>query len=87
MKALWADQDAACIRYPELQMRVWASPEGMRVAAVIWLPGPKFGRKSLVIQEATWAPREVSEELVVEWGRRALAGWLEKRLEETRKGL
>ena len=82
MKALWADQDRYCTRYPELQMRVWAAPEGMRVAAVIWLPGPKYGRKSLVIKEATWTPREVSETLVVEWGRRALASWLEEQLDD-----
>ena len=82
MKALWADQDTYCTRYPELQMRVWASPEGMRVAAVIWLPGPKYGRRSLVIKQATWNPREVTEVSVVDWGRRALASWLEEQLAE-----
>lgn len=81
MKAMWADQDVYACMYPELQMRLWATPKGMRVAAVLWLPGPKFGRRSKLIQDALWAPQEVSEAKVVEWGRNALAKWLADEIE------
>jgi hypothetical protein len=80
MKAMWADQDHYACMYPELQMRVWASPQGMRLAAVLWLPGPKFGRSSKVLAQATWAPADVTEAKVVDWGRRALAAWLDEQL-------
>ena len=80
MKAMWADQDYYACMYPELQMRVWASPQGMRLAAVLWLPGPKFGRASKVLAQATWAPADVTEARVVDWGRRALAAWLDEQL-------
>jgi hypothetical protein len=80
MRALWADQDHYACLYPELQMRVWASPKGMQLAAVLWLPGPKFGRASKVLAQATWAPSEVTEARVVDWGRRALAAWLDEQL-------
>ena len=82
MRALWSQQDEYNCRYPELQMRVWAAPEGMRVAAVLWLPGPKFGRRALTLSEATWTPSEVTERAVVDWGRRALAKWLEEQIED-----
>jgi hypothetical protein len=80
MKAMWADQDHYACMYPELQMRVWAAPQGMRLAAVLWLPGPKFGRASKVLAQATWAPKDVTEAKVVDWGRRALTAWLDEQL-------
>jgi len=80
MKAMWADQDHYACMYPELQMRVCASPQGIRLAAVLWLPGPKFGRASKVLAQATWAPADVTEAKVVDWGRRALAAWLDEQL-------
>lgn len=82
IRALWADQDHYACLYPELHMRVWATPQGMRAVAALWLPGPKFGRRVQVIQEATWQPKEVTQELVVEWGRRALADWLARQLQD-----
>ena len=82
MRAMWADQDYWACLYPELQMRVWASPKGMEIRAVLWLPGPKFGRASKVVAQTTWGPSEVSEAKVVDWGRRALAAWLASELQD-----
>jgi hypothetical protein len=33
-----------------------------------------------VLAQATWAPSEVTEARVVDWGRRALAAWLDEQL-------
>jgi hypothetical protein len=52
----------------------------MRLSAFLWLPGPHFGRQYLLLRQAVWKPSEVTELAVVDWGRRALASWLEEQL-------
>ena len=69
----------AC-QYPELSLRVWASPEGVRLLALLYMPGERYTRPLIVLQAALWQPSEVTEVSVVDWGRRALAGWLEEQL-------
>lgn len=76
-----AEQRYAC-RYPELSLRVWATPEGMRVQALVYLPGERYQRVLVIVQDAVWQPSEVTEVSVVDWGRRALARWLEDQLQE-----
>lgn len=77
---LWEEADRIMCAYPELQLRVCARPDGMHLRAVLWLPGQKVGRPYIVLQKAVWQPREVTEVSVVDWGRRALAKWLEEQL-------
>lgn len=69
----------AC-RYPELRLRVWAAPDGVHLRALLYQPGPKLGRSLVVLRSAVWQPHEVTEVAVVDWGRRALASWLEDQL-------
>lgn len=85
LRVMWSQQDHYACLYPELHMRVWATPEGMKAVAALWLPGPKFGRRVQILKEATWQPQEVTEKHVVEWGRRALASWLEEQLQDALK--
>ena len=66
--------------YPELSLRVWATPEGMRIQALVYMPGERYQRALVIVQDAVWQPREVTEVSVVDWGRRALAAWLERQL-------
>jgi hypothetical protein len=61
-------------------MRVWAAGDGIHLRALLYLPGPKLARSLIVLQSAVWQPREVTEVSVVDWGRRALARWLEEQL-------
>lgn len=86
MRAMWAEQDDWACRFPELHLRVWASPRGMEVRGLLYNPGPRFGRQVHAIAKATWQPGEVTERRVVDWGRRALAAWLENELEGVEDG-
>jgi hypothetical protein len=74
-----------CDRYPELSLRVWATSEGMKVSALLYGPGPRYARPLIQIADAIWRPAEVTEEAVVDWGRRALGKWLEDRLQEEKE--
>lgn len=67
-------------RFPELWLRVWATPRGIRLMAILYLSGPRYGRKVETIADATWQPSQVTEVAVVDWGQRALAAWLTKQL-------
>jgi hypothetical protein len=69
----------ACM-YPELRMRVWAQPDGVHLLALVYLPGEKYSRKVLTLQNAVWQPSDVTELAVVDWGRRALSHWLSEQL-------
>jgi len=69
--------------YPQLFMHIYAGMDGMRVSARVEFMGEDGRLVCHTIARATWAPKEVSERLVVEWGRRALAAWLESHLEPT----
>jgi len=80
--ALYRDREAVACLYPELRLRVVAEPEGVHLVAVLYLPGPTLGRPLAVLQDAVWQPSEVTEVTVVDWGRRALARWLEDQLSQ-----
>lgn len=68
-------------QYPELHLRVFATPVGMKlVASLYWPETAPYNRRVEVLTEAIWQPREVTEELVVDWGQRALAKWLADRI-------
>jgi hypothetical protein len=68
--------------FPELKLRVSATPVGMRLVASVYLPADRFQRKVDVISEAVWTPAKVSLRDVVDWAQRALAKWLEDHPEE-----
>lgn len=80
LRAHWEHASRICDSYPELSLRVYAAPDGMHLSAFLWLPGPHVGRPYLPLREAVWQPSEVTEVAVVDWGRRALASWLEEQL-------
>jgi hypothetical protein len=52
----------------------------MHLSAFLWQPGPHVGRRYILLRQAVWQPSEVTEVSVVDWGRRALASWLEEQL-------
>jgi hypothetical protein len=66
--------------HPALYLHVWCGFEAVNCNAhVDWLDAR--GRLvQIQIARASWRPSEVNERLVVEWGRRALAAWLEATL-------
>lgn len=66
--------------YPSLELRVYATAQGVRVSAVVWPAGRMGERHPITVAEATWQPSEVTELSVVDWGRRALARWLEEQM-------
>lgn len=80
LREYWAHESKIECQYPELTMRVWATPKGMRLMAMVYLPGEKYSRPLIVLQDAVWQPSEVTEVAVVDWGRRALVKWLEEQL-------
>lgn len=80
---LYREREAVACLYPELRLRVVAEPLGVRLVAVMYLPGPSIGRPLIVLQDALWQPSEVTEVAVVDWGRRALAHWLTEQLESS----
>lgn len=67
-------------RFPELWLRVWATPNGIRLMAILYLVGPRYGRRVETIADATWKPSQVTEVSVVDWGQRALSAWLARQL-------
>jgi len=83
---LFQEREAVACLYPELRLRVVAEPLGVRLVAVMYLPGPSVGRPVIVLRDALWQPSEVtgaSLVAVVDWGRRALASWLTEQLESS----
>lgn len=80
---LFQERERVACMYPELRLRVVAEPHGVRLVAVIYQAGPSIGRPLIVLQDALWQPSEVTEVAVVDWGRRALARWLEEQLESS----
>lgn len=76
----YMEADRVACAYPELRLRVVAEASGVHLVAVLYLPGPKLGRRLIVLRDALWQPHEVTEVSVVDWGRRALASWLEEQL-------
>lgn len=64
-------------RHWQLHLRVWAQPDGMHVLSYIERMGADGRLEHHTVARAVWAPQSVSERAVVDWGRRALAAWLE----------
>jgi hypothetical protein len=64
-------------RYPDLHLRVWALPDGVHILAYIQRQGATGQVQTTEVARAVFMPREVTEVGVVDWGRRALAHWLE----------
>jgi len=73
--------DEIQLRFPELSLRIYATPVGMRLIASITYPGERWQRRVETIQEAVWTPGYVDERRVVEWGQRALGAWLAGKVE------
>ncbi len=64
-------------QFPQLSLRIWAELDGMHLYAIIETLDEKGRLKHDVIAEAAWQPSDVTEARVVDWGRRALAKYLE----------
>jgi len=67
---------------PSLHLLIWAAPQSMRLSLVLYHSLPGQRRSCTVLRQAEWRPQRVSEKDLVEWGRRALADWLENPSEE-----
>lgn len=78
-RELSPESRAATLAFPDLHLRVWCNINGVNVLAYIDSSDSKGRLCRMEIQKALFHPREVTPELVVEWGRRALARWLEDR--------
>lgn len=78
--AYYRAAEKAMCEFPELQLRIYATPVGMRLVASLTEPGPLFQRRVRKIAETVWRPREVTPETVAKWGADALRRWLEWRL-------
>lgn len=63
--------------FPQLSMRVYASSAGVNVYAIVEQLNERGIPTYHEIANHTWVPGEVTEALLVEWGARALAVWLE----------
>jgi uncharacterized protein with von Willebrand factor type A (vWA) domain len=66
---------------PDLHVRVYAEPEGVRVAARLESLREGGYRGVEWIADVTFSPREVTEELVVQWAIGALSTWLQGKAE------
>jgi hypothetical protein len=80
-----ADNQAVQALYPSLSMRLWAETDGMHIEATVDMPIGHGKTRYKILQRAVWQPNEVTEELVVDWGRRALVRHLESLLENVDK--
>ncbi len=69
-------------RQPQLTLRVWAELDGVHLLAQVHRVDPAGRLRVEEVARATWRPRAVTEISVVDWGRRALASWLERQLLE-----
>jgi hypothetical protein len=78
LRAAKQEQMTAVAGLPSLHLLVWATRDGMRLSLVMYHSLPGARRSCTVLRDATWRPKEVSEVALVDWGRRALADWLEK---------
>ncbi len=72
-----AENRAVRWRFPQLTLRIWAELDGMHVYAVVETCNEAGRIHVEQIASATWQPSDVSEARVVDWGRRALANYLE----------
>lgn len=64
-------------RYPDLHLRVWAAHDGVHILSYIQRRDAAGALQVTEVARARFMPREVTELGVVDWGRRALAAWLE----------
>lgn len=64
-------------QFPALSLHVYANFHGVHCHAVVNSMTPDGKLRQVQIARATWKPPQVTERLVVEWGHRALAAWLE----------
>lgn len=78
--AYYRAAEKAMCGFPELLLRIYATPVGMRLVASITEPGPLNHRRVRRIAETVWRPRDVTPETVAQWGADALRKWLEWRL-------
>lgn len=78
-RSLSPEGKAFTATHPALMLHVWCNFEGVHVTAMVdWLD--RHGKlQRIEVARASWKPPAVTEELVVEWGARALSRWLETR--------
>jgi hypothetical protein len=65
--------------FPDLHLRVWANIRGVNIHAYIDCSDGRGILRRTEVARALFQPSEVTEEKVVDWGRRALSHWLESR--------
>jgi len=72
------DAQAAQMSLPSLHLLIWPTPDCVRLSLVIYYTVPGMRRTCRVLRQAEWAPKEVTEQKLVEWGQRALSRYLEE---------
>jgi len=80
-EARYAARQRALHLMPDLHVRVYAEPEGVRVSARLETLREGGYRGVEWIADALFRPREVTEELVVRWAIGALSTWLQGKAE------
>jgi LmbE family N-acetylglucosaminyl deacetylase len=85
------EQAARVMGVPSIHLLIYPTPDCMRLSLVIYYTRPGMRRTCKVLREAQWRPKEVSEQKLIDWAQRALAGWLEAETlppeeEDLRKG-
>jgi hypothetical protein len=77
-----SDRDRLLRRYPELSLHMFATKDGVRVFAQLYRAAePHLPRSVETIADATWQPKEVTPDKLVDWSIRALQAWLSRRME------
>jgi LmbE family N-acetylglucosaminyl deacetylase len=85
------EEAARIMGVPSIHLLIYPTPDCMRLSLVIYYTRPGMRRTCKVLREAQWRPKEVSEQKLIDWAQRALAGWLEAETlppeeEDLRKG-
>jgi hypothetical protein len=64
--------------FPDFSLRIWCNVRGVQVVAHVDRTDAKGRLHRTVVARHEFHPPEVTERLVVEWGRRVCAAWLEQ---------
>lgn len=79
LKARREREAAAAVAHavPSLHLLIWPTVDCLRLSLVIYYTRPGMRRTCTVLRQAEWRPQEVTVEKLVDWGRLALANWLQ----------
>ena len=61
---------------PSLHLLIWPTASAVRLSLVVYYSVPGMRRTCKVLRQVEWNPREVTERALLEWGHRAIAGYL-----------